>query len=344
MSHDSKEKTGTYFRCSHAILIVVVLVIGIGVGWVLPHPSVPRNTLLVREKDDRYEFIRPLLSCNISENKQFDKYKPLEQKIVSMLGESVPNGNVSVYYRDLNLGRWFGINEGTLYSPASLFKVPLMIAYFKLAETEPTALEERIVYTEKDGDANSLEYYQPKKKLTLGRSYTVLELIENMIENSDNNAAYLLAERLDQNSLSDVLTDIGLAPRSASTTATTDFISAKSYSYLFRLLYNSTYLRRDLSEKALQFLVSADFSQGIVGGVPQGIKTAQKFGERTNLTANLKLQSRELHDCGIVYYPDHPYLLCVMTRGKDFDVLARTIRDVSSLIYSEVDKEYHAGK
>jgi len=27
----------------------------------------------------------------------------------------------------------------------------------------------------------------------------------------------------------------------------------------------------------------------------------------------------QLHDCGIVYYPETPYLLCVMTKGWNFE-------------------------
>ena len=41
----------------------------------------------------------------------------------------------------------------------------------------------------------------------------------------------------------------------------------------------------------------------------------------------------ELHDCGIVYYPEHPYFLCVMTRGGDRPKLAAAIADVSKVAY-----------
>ena len=44
----------------------------------------------------------------------------------------------------------------------------------------------------------------------------------------------------------------------------------------------------------------------------------------------------ELHDCGIIYYPNHPYFLCVMTKGADFPVLAGVIREVSQTAWEEV--------
>jgi len=59
---------------------------------------------------------------------------------------------------------------------------------------------------------------------------------------------------------------------------------------------------------------------------------ASRFGERAHGPAGAK----QLHDCGIVYCPRRPYLLCVMTRGDDFQELTGTIRDLSRLVYSDV--------
>jgi len=103
------------------------------------------------------------------------------------------------------------------------------------------------------------------------------------------------------------------------------------------MLYNASYLNKELSEKALQYLSEVDFKQGLVSGVPQGIVVAHKFGEKVfGSSAEIK----QLHDCGIVYYPRHPYLLCVMTRGASFEYLDDTIRQISSLVYQEVDAQH----
>lgn len=55
---------------------------------------------------------------------------------------------------------------------------------------------------------------------------------------------------------------------------------------------------------------------------------AQKFGERVN-----SLQEIELHDCGIIYYPKNPYLLCVMTKGNNLDNLKSAIKNIYSIVY-----------
>jgi hypothetical protein len=44
-------------------------------------------------------------------------------------------------------------------------------------------------------------------------------------------------------------------------------------------------------------------------------------------------RQKQLHDCGIVYLPGKPYLLCIMTRGQDFTNLTSTVKEISALVY-----------
>ena len=83
-------------------------------------------------------------------------------------------------------------------------------------------------------------------------------------------------------------------------------------------------------------MVAPDFPQGLQAGIPASVEVAQKFGERQVFLHDGTLSYRELHDCGIVYAPDNPYILCVMTRGHDFASLSSTIRDISKVVYDYV--------
>jgi beta-lactamase class A len=294
-----------------------------------------------RADDPSLTFTNPLLSCGLSENKEFKEYKPLEATIISLLTKLDPKkGNaVSVYFRDLNTGRWFGINEEKGYSPASLLKVPVMIAFFKEAENDPSILTKKVFYDGKSVFSNSMEHYKSPHSISAGNYYTIDELISSMIQYSDNDAAGLLVDNINTNSLIEVMSDIGLKlpTKTGVDVQTDDYMTVKSYSYLFRLLYNSTYLNRTMSEKALRLLSYTDFSDGIVKGIPKNIPAVQKFGERSITDANTGAVSRELHDCGIVYYPKHPYLICIMTKGNDFDTLSSIISTISNVIYKTVD-------
>jgi beta-lactamase class A len=102
------------------------------------------------------------------------------------------------------------------------------------------------------------------------------------------------------------------------------------------VLYYSTYLNKDYSEKALELLSNTEFTQGLVAPLPRSVTVAHKFGERA-----LPDGTNQLHDCGIVYYPGHPYLLCIMTKGPDFKDLTQAIQQISSKVYSEATSMYH---
>ena len=86
-------------------------------------------------------------------------------------------------------------------------------------------------------------------------------------------------------------------------------------------------------------MATPDFPQGLQAGVPTDIEVAQKFGERQVFTPQGDLTERELHDCGIVYHANEPYVLCIMTRGKDFNTMTSNIKDISKIVYDHVSAQ-----
>lgn len=240
---------------------------------------------------------------------------------------------MAVYYRDLNNGPWFGISENTDFAPSSLLKVPVMMAYFREAESNPAILEQKIKYSTQIAGVIP-QNFEPKSPIVLGKTYTAEELIERMIIGSDNAALGLLENNIDGRKIDQVTLDLGIT--TATDATPTDFMNVQEYATLFRVLYYSTYLNRDYSEKALELLAQAEFKQGLVDILPNNIQVAHKFGER-----ELGNGIHQLHDCGIIYYSNRPYLLCVMTKGPNFNDLAKTIQQISDKIYKEALKMYH---
>ncbi len=285
----------------------------------------------VEKHEGGYTFINPLLECDSGQDSIGDReLRPFQKGIQAFIDDAVSRkraSSVSVYFRDLTNGPAFGVNEHERYTLASLLKVPLMIAYFKAAESQPALLKKQLLYDGKQ-DRNKMEHFKSSHVIEPGKRYTVEELIEMMVMYSDNNAASLLDENMDEGYQRKVFEDIGLFDP---TDQLHDIMSVEQYTSCFRILFNSSYLRRDLSERALRYLAYPDFSTGIIGGVPPGIAVAQKFGEREFPGV------KELHDCGIVYYPNLPYLLCIMTKGTDYAELSETIRDLSRLVYAHID-------
>lgn len=279
------------------------------------------------ERESGYKFVNPLLDCGV----EYFELSPLRTKISELVKkEKEANGlfHVSVYFRHLNNGYWFGIDERELFTPASLVKVPVMIAALKNIEIDPSFAQKKAVF--RNPNPRYTQNITTAERLRPGVAYTLGELVERMILNSDNDALSLLANMIDPAVLVEVFTDLGLDVPSE---AEDDNMSIKAYATFFRVLYNASYLSAASSEYALFLLSRTKFDDGIVAGVGPGLAVAHKFGERD------KMGIRQLHDCGIVYYDKDPYLLCLMTRGKDFKSMTRAIQTISRAVHRDVVRQ-----
>ena len=321
------------------ILLLIFLVLGIVLGiffdkFFLNKREISTDFHSVRISDPNYKLISPLLLAGISVQGDTQEFKEIESKLKSQTNNllKIPGmQDISLYFKDLNSGLWAGIGQDTGYDPASLLKVPIMIAWFKKEQNYPGTLSQRLVWTGSPYDDKGLDFYS----LHPGQSYTVDELINLMITKSDNDAKDLLLTNLDSQTLNIVFTDLGIKEWGDTSSSSTK-ISPAMYSRFLRVLYNATYLNHDLSEKALELLSSTDFNSGIVAGISSNIKIAHKFGQYTTSDPTSPI---ELHDCGIVYIPQKPYLLCVMTKGAtDIVNLEAVIKNISLTVFNEVSK------
>ena len=227
-----------------------------------------------------YRFINPLLECESSTlSKRFHELRPFKNEILTMVNAHLAKGkarSIVVYFRDLNNGPWFSINEQEKFIPGSMMKVPFMIALLKRAEGDPSLLQKKIRY---DGGVDMMQYqhFQPKEALRPGSWYTVDDLLFRMIAYSDNNAAKLLLTLGDGTTIINKVMDdlhinfdIGTAG---------NVIRVKDYSAFMRVLFNAAYLNHEMSERALGYLARSTFAVGIRAGITRDIAAATKFGE-----------------------------------------------------------------
>jgi beta-lactamase class A len=315
------------------LLGLAALLIGAVLGWCCRwwyDAGRAARVVQVREASTQYHFIKPLLLAVVQqESPDFASLKAKLGRYITAATAKGEASDISAYFHDLNTGRWTGVNEQALYDPSSMLKVAVMVGYLKSASTNPDILTERFAYVPK---ADFGQHYPPAKTLMAGQ-YTVKDLLETMIVDSDNVPLTLFLEQGRQ-ALVDVLKSLNIPP--PATTGAVDFMSPQMYSRIFRTLYSSTYLPRGLSEYALQLLSLTTFKAGLVAGVPPKLVVAHKFGEHTSTDTAGQVLSRQLHDCGVIYYPPQPFLLCVMTRGQDFARLEKVISDLSRLTYQEI--------
>ena len=321
------------------ILVICAVFI---LGWYARHwyalaqPKVLTPATEVRVNSTKYRFINPILYSN-NDQSDYPEFNALDNSLEAYINTKIEDHTVtsmSVYMRDLNSGHWTGYNQGERYQPASLLKVAILLAYLKHATIDPTILQKQLYYS---AATTSDQYYPPSHVLKSG-FYTVEQLLESMIVYSDNSSetALFSANQIDFNNLLKTF-QLPSLPADTNDYLSSNFMSAEEYSTLFRALYNGSYLPWDLSEQALGLLSSTDFNEGLTTGVASGTIVAHKFGERTSQLKDGTFLGRELHDCGIIYYSDDPYFLCVMTKGQSsFPDLVKVISTVSKLVYTYV--------
>ena len=323
---------------SKLALFVLTAFISLGIGFFLGTAAPQKETetdIYTSEKHTKIpgSLISPLIECEQPKAYTLGHYKRLEEKIKSLTASFIDSGSaseISVYFRDLNNGPWIGIGEDQDFSPASLLKLPLLMTYYKASEANPNLLNETVTIKPEDvmSAHPELQFITPKAPLSHNKTYTVSQIIENLIIYSDNGAWYTLVSYIPEETLATIYEDLAVPFPSVDKPA--DFISVRQYSSFFRVLYNASYLSEEMSEKALRLLARTDFNGGLKKGVPENVTVAHKFGERL-VTADI----RQFHDCGIIYHPKRPYILCVMTRGKDFPKLTEMISEISRIVYQE---------
>ena len=289
-------------------------------------------------EDGNYKYVNSWVACQLSERDLIKSFDALRYRIEDFVNYSLKEEkakNISVFMRDLKSRRWLGVNENENYSPASLLKLPLLIAYYELSEVQPDILLRKYIYRGQSSTPNDIQDIKPESKLEEGKEYTSEELLYRMIVYSDNETVGPLFNFIGSKYVNEIFTDLGIyVPVSGG--METDFLSPKIYAAIFRSLYNSIFLRPENSEKILDLLTKTTFKDGLVAGVPEQITVAHKFGEREIKDSATGSVIRNLYDCGIVYDPEHPYILCVMTRGQDWENLKEIIKNISRLVYEEM--------
>lgn len=285
--------------------------------------------------DKDYLFINQDIDC-ATLDQTADQVDALHEKIDKIV-QSEKNARhidrASVFFRDLNTRRWFGVDDTDAYYPGSLVKLPLAMAYYKLAELQPGILDEKLAIP-KDVvvEGNADQHYPPLDPLSAGTTYPISELIRHMLVYSDNTPFSPLMET-GKLFVSKAFHDLGVEEIRDGDVVTGWTSSVRTYAGALRSLYNASYLDAEYSNKVLYMLSQSTFTGGIVSGVPRNVKVAHKFGEGTGVTSDDQTVNHTLNDCGVVYKPNNPFVICIMTEGKDFSQMEKVIQNITKESY-----------
>lgn len=227
------------------------------------------------------------------------------------------------YFEYLPTGTSVGVNEKIEFQTGSLFKVPVVMAYFHKKERLGITEDKVVTLEEKDIDSRFGNLWQKGA----GAKINLNEAVRLSLVESDNTAVNVLLKEPELNDYEKVyegldldLTGIDLQEGKGGA-----IITVKQFSSILKALFFSAVLSKDNSELILHYLSNSVFEDMLAAGVPKNVPIAHKIG----------VFGDSFMDCGIVYVPHRSYLLCMRSKS-DQNTAEDRMKKISSIVYEYV--------
>lgn len=231
---------------------------------------------------------------------------------------------IGFYFEYLPSGISIGVNDQEEVRLVSLAKVPTIMAVYRQINLENLKPEQILKVSREDINKDSGDLWKRGE----GVQITLEEAINLTLTESDNTAHNLLLRLIQPEDINAVYDSLDIQVRQEDGFPV---VTPKSYSSILRSLYLSSYLSQQYSNEILELLTQTKFKDKLTAGVPSSIKVAHKVGVLEGKDASLSL----FLDCGIIYVPNRPYLLCMFVNGSDEEAQVR-MKSVSQTIYEYV--------
>ncbi len=268
----------------------------------------------------------PLLSKRIFAENQNDiiiNFIPLRVAMKDYISKQT--AGIGIYFEYLPSGISIGVNDRDEVRLASLSKVPLAMSIYRAIEKEEFTKNEELTIKKEHLDKGFGTLWQKGE----GAKLPVSDLINLLLTESDNTAYNVLFDELTTSEINDVYENLDII---LGEDKQGPIVSPKSYSSIFRSLYLSSYLARESSNEILKIMTKSDFNDKIVAGIPADVQISHKIGVFETLDdGNVYI------DCGIVYVPQRPYIICAFVKGSNEDANTH-ISHLSEMIYKYIVK------
>ncbi len=222
------------------------------------------------------------------------------------------SGECGLIIGDLRMGRKIKINEEKLFPSASIVKIPIMAACFLAYSEAKINLEDKILLKNRFKVLGSGKL----KESPEGTPVKIRDLIEMMIDESDNTATNMLIDLLGEDYLNTAFKRMRLNNTNISRrmmdfksrrNGIENFINASDLSLLLEKIYQGKLLNKNVSQECLNILKKQKMRDRIPARLPPLILIAHKTGLERNIC----------HDAGIVFTDKGDFLICALTRHKN---------------------------
>jgi beta-lactamase class A len=205
--------------------------------------------------------------------------------------------NYSVYVKDLNSNFEMGLGEKVIFTGASVNKIPILATlYFKYQKGEINM--DKVITLQQDDiqdyGTGSIRY-DP-----VGSTYTVKTLTRLMMEQSDNTAAFLLANYvLGVDSIQKLIEGWGLVQTDMENNKTSNY----DMSLIFEKMFHEKIANQANTIDMLSLMTKTDFEDRIPALLPTGTTVYHKTGNGVGV----------VHDVGVVTTGKKAYYIGILT-------------------------------
>ncbi|MBU0572768.1 class A beta-lactamase-related serine hydrolase [Patescibacteria group bacterium] len=303
-----KERYLIFFVLSATILASVILAFSAR-NWKLPglsriaFPSFRSGTIVIeKDKAELDETAKEVISS-------------FKEKTKSL------SGVYGLYIIRLDNGVSYGVNENDTFEPASLNKLPVMLAMYLEAEKGSINLETTYILKSSDKVAGSGSLYGKPE----GFELTYREILSYMGKESDNTAANIARNLLGEEKIKQAIEISGME----NTVVIGEDQKTTPYDIglFFEKLWEGDVISKKHKDELLGFLTDTIYEEWLAAGIPSSIDVAHKYG-------------REIHvvnDAGILF-TDEPFILVLLSKGVVEREADQAFPEISKAIYNQEAK------
>lgn len=218
------------------------------------------------------------------------------------------HGRVAVYLKDLKTGREWSFHPDDLFPSASLIKVPVMAAAFYKMHDGGLSLHTQLTLRRHNrvGGSGSLKWMPD------GTKFTVRQLFDHMIAESDNTATNMMIEAIGLGYIQQIFPRMGLLYTGiyqdgmsikGGRVANENYTTAREMTMVMEKIYRGEMVDQPSSVLMMNILKDKRPPSRLAKGLPTGWEIAHKTG----------LLRQACHDSAVFFTPRGDYALTVLT-------------------------------
>lgn len=232
-------------------------------------------------------------------------------------------GSYSIVIKQLKTGEYYYLNEHREYESASLYKLWVMATVYKqiqagkLEENEPLTAD--VVKLNK-----SFGIASDSAELSDGElDFTIGSALRQMITISHNYAALALTTKVKLSSIDSFLKQNNLRESKVGTGNSAPITTAYDIAEFLEKLFKGELGDHLNTEKMIDLLKAQQLNKKLPKYLPESALVAHKTGELGQFS----------HDAGIIYTPNGPYIIVVMSKSMYPPSAEERIAEISRAVY-----------